>query len=62
MSQGKLISEQVISCAFEVSNILGAGFLEKVYENACTDPTLYLLSYLVQLMTYKRFEDMRKNS
>ena len=34
MSQGKLISEQVISCAFEVSNTLGAGFVEKVYENA----------------------------
>jgi len=34
MSQGTLISEQVISCAFEVSNALGAGFFEKVYENA----------------------------
>jgi GxxExxY protein len=34
MSHGKLISERVISCAFEVSNTLGAGFLEKVYENA----------------------------
>jgi len=34
MSQGKLISERVISCAFEVSNTLGAGFVEKVYENA----------------------------
>lgn len=28
------ISEQVIGCAFEVSNTLGAGFLESVYENA----------------------------
>ena len=34
MSQGKLISARVISCAFEVSNTLGSGFLEKVYENA----------------------------
>ena len=34
MSHGKLISERVISCAFEVSNTLGAGFFEKVYENA----------------------------
>ena len=34
MSQEKLISERVISCAFEVSNTLGSGFLEKVYENA----------------------------
>ena len=34
MSHGELISKQVICCAFEVSNTLGAGFVEKVYENA----------------------------
>ena len=28
------ISRRVIGCAFEVSNKLGAGFLETVYENA----------------------------
>jgi GxxExxY protein len=28
------LTEQVIGCAFAVSNALGAGFLEKVYENA----------------------------
>ena len=28
------ISQRVIRCAFNVSNTLGAGFLEKVYENA----------------------------
>ena len=28
------ISETVIGCAFTVSNTLGCGFLEKVYENA----------------------------
>ncbi|EMI46132.1 GxxExxY protein [Rhodopirellula sp. SWK7] len=28
------LTEKVIGCAFEVSNTLGAGFLEKVYENA----------------------------
>ncbi|MCZ7391979.1 MAG: GxxExxY protein [Candidatus Methanoperedens sp.] len=28
------LSEKIIGAAFEVSNILGAGFLEKVYENA----------------------------
>lgn len=28
------ISEKIIGCAFTVSNKLGAGFLEKVYENA----------------------------
>jgi len=29
-----LISEKVIGCAYTVSNTLGCGFLEKVYENA----------------------------
>ncbi len=28
------LSRQVIGCSFTVLNILGAGFLEKVYENA----------------------------
>ena len=28
------ISERIIGCAFTVANTLGAGFLEKVYENA----------------------------
>ena len=28
------ISEKIIGCAFHVHNILGCGFLEKVYENA----------------------------
>jgi GxxExxY protein len=28
------LAEKVIGCAYEVSNSLGAGFLEKVYENA----------------------------
>ena len=28
------LTERVIACAFEVSNTLGCGFLEKVYENA----------------------------
>jgi GxxExxY protein len=27
-------TERIIGCAFSVSNTLGAGFLEKVYENA----------------------------
>jgi len=36
MSQAdlNLLSERVIGCAMDVSNALGAGFLEKVYENA----------------------------
>ncbi|MEA3295269.1 MAG: GxxExxY protein [Euryarchaeota archaeon] len=29
-----VLSNQVIGAAFEISNVLGAGFLEKVYENA----------------------------
>ena len=28
------ITEKIIGCAFSVSNVLGCGFLEKVYENA----------------------------
>ena len=29
-----LITEKIIECAQRVSNVLGCGFLEKVYENA----------------------------
>lgn len=29
-----LLAERVIGCAFKVSNTLGSGFLEKIYENA----------------------------
>jgi GxxExxY protein len=29
-----LLTERIIGCAFKVSNALGCGFLEKVYENA----------------------------
>jgi GxxExxY protein len=28
------ITEKIIGCAYTVSNVLGCGFLEKVYENA----------------------------
>ncbi|MBE0555913.1 MAG: GxxExxY protein [Proteobacteria bacterium] len=28
------ITDQIIGCAYKISNILGCGFLEKVYENA----------------------------
>ncbi|MEO6726424.1 MAG: GxxExxY protein, partial [Blastocatellia bacterium] len=28
------LTEAIIGCAIKVSNTLGAGFLEKVYENA----------------------------
>ena len=32
--QINLITEKIIGCAYKVSNELGCGFLEKVYENA----------------------------
>ena len=28
------VTESIIGCAYKVSNVLGAGFLERVYENA----------------------------
>ena len=36
MSKDELdaVSEKIIGAAYKVSNTLGAGFLEKVYENA----------------------------
>lgn len=30
----ELLTEKIIGCAYRVHNILGFGFLEKVYENA----------------------------
>ena len=49
MEQGKSISEKVLDCAFEVSNRLGVGFLESVYENAlCVELSNKGLSYLQQ--------------
>lgn len=29
-----LVTEKIIGCAYDVSNTLGTGFVEKVYENA----------------------------
>jgi len=34
LAEYNALTERVIGCAFQVSNILGCGFLEKVYENA----------------------------
>jgi len=28
------VTEAIVGCAFKVSNTLGVGFMEKVYENA----------------------------
>lgn len=33
-SEINLITEKIIACVYRVSNTLGSGFLEKVYENA----------------------------
>ena len=33
-TQTNQLTEKIINCAYRVSNTLGAGFLEKVYENA----------------------------
>jgi GxxExxY protein len=30
------LTEKIIGCAFKVANVLGPGFLEKIYENAMT--------------------------
>lgn len=30
------ITERIIGCSYQVCNVLGSGFLEKVYENALT--------------------------
>ena len=43
------LSQQVIGCAFEVSNTLGAGFFEKVYEKAlCVEFDKAGLEYVCQ--------------
>jgi GxxExxY protein len=34
MKDANGITERIVGCAFDVSNALGCGFLEKVYENA----------------------------
>ena len=34
------LTEKIIGCAFEVSNVLGCGFLEKVYEKALVQELL----------------------
>lgn len=34
MNNSNQISEKIIGCTFKVSNALGAGFLERVYQNA----------------------------
>ena len=54
------LSQRVIRCAFEVSNTLGAGFLEKVYENAlCVEFAKNDIGFQVQkpiVVIYKGFK------
>jgi len=37
MTENVEVTERIIGCAYTVANTLGAGFLEKVYENALTE-------------------------
>jgi GxxExxY protein len=54
------VSQRVIRCAFDVSNTLGAGFLEKVYENAlCVELEKNGLKFQSQkpiVVNYKGFQ------
>lgn len=54
-----MISQRVIRCAYEVSNTLGAGFFEKVYENAlCVELDKNGINFQVQMpvpVKYKGF-------
>ena len=56
---GETISQRVIRCAFDVSNTLGAGFFEKVYENAlCVEFERNGLKFQAQksiIVNYKGF-------
>ncbi len=56
----EVISQRVIRCAFDVSNTLGAGFLEKVYENAlCVELEKNGLKFQAQrpiTVNYKGFQ------
>ena len=50
--------EQVIGCAFEVSNTLGAGFFEKVYEKAmCIELKKAGLGYVCQQPVSVKYKD-----
>lgn len=55
----KELTSEIISSAFEVSNILGCGFLEKVYENAFK---VELIRRGLKVETQKRIEGLYKNN
>ena len=52
------LTQQVIGCAFEVSNTLGAGFFEKVYEKAlCVELDKAGLVYVCQRPISVKYKD-----
>ena len=51
------LSRQVIGCAFTVLNTLGAGFLEKVYENALAHELRAMGLAVVQQSSVKVYYD-----
>ena len=53
------LTQQVIGCAFEVSNTLGAGFFEKVYEKAlCIELGRTGLDYVCQQPVSVNYKDL----
>lgn len=48
------LSEQVIGAVFEVSNLLGAGFLEKVYRRALLAELCLLVNFQRPKVEWKR--------
>ena len=52
------LTKEVIGCAFEVSNTLGAGFFEKVYEKAlCVELDKVGLDYVCQRPVSVKYKD-----
>jgi GxxExxY protein len=53
------LSQRVIGCAFEVSNTLGSGFFEKVYEKAlCVEFEKAGLEYVCQKPVSVKYKDI----
>jgi len=51
------ITEQIIACAYTVSNTVGVGFVEKVYENAHAHEMIKVGLYVVQQHPIKAIYD-----
>ena len=53
------LTQRVIGCAFEVSNTLGAGFFEKVYEKAlCAELEMCGLRFQCQKPVLVKYKDI----